>query len=49
MAQQFSRYSDGLRGRAVPQAVSLWLPTPAGRSRVPAEHEGFMVDKEALG
>jgi hypothetical protein len=37
------------RGRAVTQAVSRWLPTVAARVHVLAEHEGFVVDKAALG
>jgi hypothetical protein len=37
------------RGRAVAQAVSLWLPTAAARVRFRASMWGFVVDKAALG
>jgi hypothetical protein len=38
-----------MRGRAVAQAVSSWLPTAAARVRVRAEHVWFVVNKAALG
>jgi hypothetical protein len=36
-------------GCAVAQAVSGWLPNPAARIRVRAEHVRFVVDTIALG
>jgi hypothetical protein len=38
-----------MKGRAVAQAVSRWLPTAAARVLVRAKHMGFVVDKEAVG
>jgi hypothetical protein len=38
-----------LKGRAVAQAVSRWIPTAAARVRVRAEQVGFVVNKMALG
>jgi hypothetical protein len=35
-------------GRAIAQAVSLWLPTAAARVRDRSGHVGFVVDKVAL-
>jgi hypothetical protein len=34
-------------GRAIAQAVSLWLPTAAARVRARSGHVGFVVDKTA--
>jgi hypothetical protein len=45
LSQDITRYF----GRAIAQAVRLWLSTAAARVRVWAEHEGFVVDKVALG
>jgi hypothetical protein len=44
----YSNLSNRLKGRAVAQAVSRWLPTAAARVRVRAEYVGFVVDKAAL-
>jgi hypothetical protein len=41
-------FNTGL-GRAIAQAVSLWLTTAAARVRIRAKHVGFVVDKVALG
>jgi hypothetical protein len=37
------------KGRALAQAVTLWLPTLAARVPVRAKHVEFVVDKAALG
>jgi hypothetical protein len=42
------RAKQMLRGRAVAQAVSRWLPTVAARV-ASGQHVGFVMDKEALG
>jgi hypothetical protein len=36
-------------GRAIAQAVSRWLPTPAARVQARVWQVGFVVDKVALG
>jgi hypothetical protein len=38
-----------MKGRAIAQAVSSWLPTSAVRVCAPSGHVGFVVDKVALG
>jgi hypothetical protein len=38
-----------MKGRAVAQVVSRWLPTAAARVKPGSSHVGFVVDKVALG
>jgi hypothetical protein len=36
-------------GRAIAQAVSRWLPTPATRIRARSDHVGFVAHKMPIG
>jgi hypothetical protein len=45
----FMSVSNWSLDRAIPQAVSRWLPTAAARVHARSGHVGFVVDKVALG